>query len=360
MSNDWPVKPLSEVIGLRRGFDLPNALRVDGPYPILSAGAQIGAHEEAKVRGPGFAVGRATNLGVPQWSDTDFWPLNTTLYAEDYKGNDPRWLYRLFQTLDLSGFDSGSVQPMLNRNYIALVPVAVPPFEVQVAIAEVLGALDDKITANRRLILTADQLVETLVTSSLSLIQPLCGAIDFVFGEAFKGAEFSAPGTGRPLIRIRDLKNQRCQVWTTESRARERVVNPGEILVGMDAEFRATRWSGPQGVLNQRVLLAESDRLGPAVVRHVLAAPLAEIERSKTGTTVIHLNKADLMSAQAKLPRDEVVAGLRAAVDPQWARMVAGERENEALAKTRDELLPLLMSGKITVRDAEKTVEGVV
>ena len=34
--------------------------------------------------------------------------------------------------------------------------------------------------------------------------------------------------------------------------------------------------------------------------------------------------------------------------------------ENARLAATRDELLPLLMSGKITVKDAEKTVEEVV
>lgn len=35
-------------------------------------------------------------------------------------------------------------------------------------------------------------------------------------------------------------------------------------------------------------------------------------------------------------------------------------KENLHLAATRDELLPLLMSGKITVKDAEKTVEEVV
>lgn len=34
--------------------------------------------------------------------------------------------------------------------------------------------------------------------------------------------------------------------------------------------------------------------------------------------------------------------------------------ENQRLSATRDELLPLLMSGKITVKDAEKTVEEVV
>ncbi|ATG51410.1 type I restriction endonuclease subunit S [Brachybacterium vulturis] len=43
-----------------------------------------------------------------------------------------------------------------------------------------------------------------------------------------------------------------------------------------------------------------------------------------------------------------------------WERALAAEKENQILAATRDELLPLLMSGKITVKDAEKSVEGVL
>jgi type I restriction enzyme, S subunit len=43
-----------------------------------------------------------------------------------------------------------------------------------------------------------------------------------------------------------------------------------------------------------------------------------------------------------------------------WSRALAAENENLSLAETRDELLPLLMSGKGRVRDAERAVEGVV
>ncbi|OFM84113.1 hypothetical protein HMPREF2651_08555 [Corynebacterium sp. HMSC063A05] len=36
----------------------------------------------------------------------------------------------------------------------------------------------------------------------------------------------------------------------------------------------------------------------------------------------------------------------------------AAIKENQVLARTRDELLPLLMSGKITVAEAEEAVAG--
>lgn len=43
-----------------------------------------------------------------------------------------------------------------------------------------------------------------------------------------------------------------------------------------------------------------------------------------------------------------------------WDRALAAELETVVLTSTRDELLPLLMSGKVRVKDAERVVEGVV
>ena len=45
---------------------------------------------------------------------------------------------------------------------------------------------------------------------------------------------------------------------------------------------------------------------------------------------------------------------------PLWMSSVQVETGDAALGATRDALLPLLMSGKVRVKDAEKAVEGVV
>lgn len=254
----------------------------------------------------------------------------------------------------------GATMPNLNTGILSELPVRSPRLHVQRAVGEVLGSLDDKIATNRRIVGAADNLIRAQVRARLVRPSQLWGALDIVFGEAFKGDLFSAPGIGRALVRIRDLKSQKCQVWTTERRPKEFEVQPGTLLVGMDAEFRATRWSGPAGVLNQRVLAASSDKYGPAIAREMLVAPLRRIERSKSGTTVIHLNKSDLLAESVLVPDDSEVPALRALVDPMWERAVAAEQESVRLAATRDELLPLLISGRITVKDAEKTVEEVV
>lgn len=228
----------------------------------------------------------------------------------------------------------------------------------QRGIGEVLGALDDKIAANRKISDSSNALIAFQVAARLQIATPLSEApIHFIFGEAFSGAQFSEPGQGRPLIRIRDLKSQQCQVWTTEQRPRETAVSPGDLLIGMDAEFRATRWSGPKGVLNQRVMMAKSDELGHPITQIALRETLARIERSKSGTTVIHLNKSDLDREFVMLPAAGDLKELRGIVDPLWARATLAEVESRTLTAVRDELLPQLMSGRITVKDAERRVE---
>ncbi len=95
----------------------------------------------------------------------DFWPLNTALYVTDFKGNDVRFCYYLLKTIDFAGYNSGSAQPSLNRNFIADIPLFVPAPHEQRAIAGVLGALDDKIEANRHMNVTLEALARALFKS---------------------------------------------------------------------------------------------------------------------------------------------------------------------------------------------------
>jgi len=242
--------------------------------------------------------------------------------------------------------------------------IDVPPVKDQQAIAEVLGALDNKIAVNDKTARLADDLIEAhyvaAIGASGATTQPLFDVIDVVFGEAFKGDAFTDPGVGRPLIRIRDLKTARPQVWTTETRPRETVIQPGDVVVGMDAEFRASWWLGDPGLLNQRVLRARANGASTAFAAMALSEPLAALEGEKSATTVIHLNKSDLERSTVVVPNPEALARFDSVAEPLRLARVALAAENLKLIATRDELLPLLMSGRVRVNDAEKTVEGVL
>ena len=138
---ELPSRPLGSVAALQRGYDLPESDRRAGPYPVIASAGPVGSHDEAKVLGPGVVTGRSCTIGRVMYVESDFWPLNTTLYVKDFFGNEPRFICRVLEELDLGRYAGGSTVPSLNRNVLSDVPVAAPPLERQIQIADDLDAL---------------------------------------------------------------------------------------------------------------------------------------------------------------------------------------------------------------------------
>ncbi len=95
MAGEWRECTLGDAIELKRGFDLPRQERCPGEVPLVSSAGVTDYHCEAMVKGPGVVTGRYGTLGEVFYVTDDFWPLNTTLYVRDFKGNDPRFVTRV-------------------------------------------------------------------------------------------------------------------------------------------------------------------------------------------------------------------------------------------------------------------------
>ena len=90
MSSEWRHGRLGDFVELKRGYDLPQAKRQPGKVPLVSSSGVSDRHSVAMVTGPGVVTGRYGTIGQVFYVTEDFWPLNTTLYVRDFKGNDPR------------------------------------------------------------------------------------------------------------------------------------------------------------------------------------------------------------------------------------------------------------------------------
>jgi type I restriction enzyme S subunit len=141
----WEVGVLDDLVVLQRGFDLPKSERKDGIVPIIAATGRNGTHNEARVLGPGVVTGRSGSLGSVEYVVESFWPLNTTLWAKEYRRATPEYAYFLLRQLDLAGFNSGAAVPTLNRNDIRGLPQALPPAPLiesfSVSARDILGAV---------------------------------------------------------------------------------------------------------------------------------------------------------------------------------------------------------------------------
>ncbi len=141
-SLDAERAPLIDAIRLRRGYDLPSDARGQGSFPVVASNGIVGTHDVAIVHGPGVVTGRSGTIGRVFSVEGGFWPLNTTLYVEDFRGNDPRFVRHLLTELHLETFAGGSTVPSLNRNVLDQELVFRPSVDRQVAIADLLDAIE--------------------------------------------------------------------------------------------------------------------------------------------------------------------------------------------------------------------------
>ena len=144
MSN-WFDCELGSAVTLKRGYDLPQQKRVFGDVPVFSSSGISGYHNEAMASAPGVITGRYGTIGQVFYSDEDYWPLNTTLYVEDFHGNDPQFIYYFLKTIQWEKYQSASAVPGINRNAVHTEIVSIPKIEIQKKIANTLALLDKKI-----------------------------------------------------------------------------------------------------------------------------------------------------------------------------------------------------------------------
>lgn len=377
--SEWQATTLGDVCELKRGYDLPQRDRRDGPYPIISSSGTTGYHAEAKAKGPGVVTGRYGTLGEVFLVNEDFWPLNTSLYVRDFKGNEPRFLAALLRSMDLAQHDGAAAVPGLNRNQLHQLPVLCPDRNTQLRISNILGAIDDLIENNRRRIELLEEMAQaiyrewfvhfrypghedaTFVDSPLGPIpegwevRPFSEVATFLNGFAFKPSHWS--DTGRPIIKIKELKNgigretPRCD----EREVHEKYwVEPGDLLFSWSADLGVYRWSGVPGLLNQHLFVVNPvGDLSVLFLQHSLDASMPQFWDRAQGTTMRHIKRAALAEVTAVVPTIGVVGAFTDRVEPIDEMALRLTQRTRELTSLRNLLLPKLVTGEIDVSELD-------
>lgn len=262
----------------------------------------------------------------------------------------------------LSLSQGGATRKALTKAQLGQFLVPVPPLPEQQAIAEVLGALDDKIEANRRVAEVADEARRASYQSMLDgLERPLSSLAEFVNGRAYTK---DASGTGRVVIRIAELNSGLggSTVYNDVAVPDENLARPGDLLFAWSGSLVAHRWYRPEGIVNQHIFKVIPKPGWPLWL--VSCALDRKLEAFKAiaadkATTMGHIQRRHLDELVAVPSGDQMAAADRG-MAALWHRALAAEVESLILAHVRDALLPHLMSGRITVRQAVALVEEVL
>ena len=245
------------------------------------------------------------------------------------------------------------------------VEIDLPSLEEQEKIAAILCSLDDKIELNNKINENLERQAQAIYKSWFVDLEPFDGVkpdswktadiyslTNIIYGAPFASKKFNTEGIGKPIIRIRDLKDQQFATYTTEQHPKGYLLQPGDIIAGMDGEFRPYIWGNDEAWLNQRICVFSNKRPnGKAFLYHILKPLLYAVEQTQVATTVIHIGKKDFDAFKITLPDTKTLDSFDELTSPMIKQIVSNYFENKRLAALRNALLPKLMSGEIDVED---------
>lgn len=284
----------------------------------------------------------------------------------------PEYLYYLLKTPSFKkdvkdNYGSGSAIPRIILKDFKRMKVEYPSIEKQRQIVSILHDLDAKIFNNQKVNDNLLEQMQALYKSWFVDYRPFGGVMptswtqtgiyslaNIIYGAPFASKQFNTEGNGKPIIRIRDLKDQQFATYTTEVHPKGYLLHPGDIVVGMDGEFRPYIWGNDEAWLNQRVCVFENKRPnGKAFLYFTIKPLLFAIEQTQVATTVIHIGKKDFDAFEIMLPDTELLDAFDVITTPMVEQIVSNSIENKRLAIMRDALLPKLMSGEIDVSNIQ-------
>ena len=169
------------------------------------------------------------------------------------------------------------------------------------------------------------------------------------YGFPFSTDDFTEEVTNIPVVRIRDILDNTISTYSHEETDDKYRLNEADLLVGMDGNFHMNYWIDNIAYLNQRsVRLRSKQNSNVSIVqaRYDIEPYIKAKEQRAKGSTVGHLSDKDLKELKVVVCLNR---RMRDALDSLLYRIIANRKENLCLTKQRDELLPLLMNGQVSV-----------
>ncbi len=267
----------------------------------------------------------------------------------------------------------GAAQQHFNVTVAKELKFLLPDKAEQDKIAAVLVAYDDLIENNRRRIDLLERMAEQLYRewfvrfrfpgyqqATFEKGRPISWQMKklpelakITYGFPFEGDRFNTTGIGTPIIRIRNILAASTAECTDQVVDEKYLVRAGDLLIGMDGDFHMNHWHGEEAYLVQRVcrILPKRPELS-GYLSWALRAPIKHFEATIVGATVGHLGAMHLNSIDIVLPEGRATE-IFEPLNQLLAQKLTLARVNDQLARTRDLLLPRLISGKLRVADLD-------
>ncbi len=383
---------LSDLATIKYGKNQKKVLSDSGNIPIYGTGGLMGYATTALYDKPSVLIGRKGTIGKVKYVEHPFWTVDTLFYT--IVNTDivlPKYLYYVMSLIDLNNYNEGTTIPSLRTETLNRLEFDIPSLEEQGTILSCLNPIDEKIALNNAINNNLEQqavllfkkwfiefdnssknMLETrfgLVPESFKLLKngelPLV-VTDYVANGSFASLKANVTLYQEPnyayFIRNTDLKSGTFEVFVDEHSYNflsKSTLYGGEIIISnvgdVGSVFLCPKLDKPMTLGNNIIMLRpEQENLRYYLYiwfKWLYGQSL--IQGIKGGSAQPKFNKTDFKNLPIVLPPDDLLEQFHQIVKPMFELIDENNTENQALTRTRDTILPRLMSGELDVSDIE-------
>lgn len=310
---------------------------------------------------------KSKKQNIAQVVDGQFWVNNHAHIVQGNEQCDTRFLCYLINSMDLSGYVTGSAQPKLSQANLNAVTLSLPTLAEQKRIVEYLYMLDQKIDVNRQINDNLEQQArayfqELFVDNSdpawtLGTVSDLGAVVGGSTPSKSKPEYYTEDGVA--WITPKDLsinkakfishgENDITELGLQNSSAS--IMPEGTVLFSSRAPIGYIAIASGEVTTNQGFKsVVPKPEIGTAYVYYFLKHNLPVIEGMASGSTFKEVSGSTMKNVPAVIPDTETLACFNDFCAPIFAQQRILEEQNQSLAALRDSLLPKLMSGELDV-----------
>ena len=310
---------------------------------------------------------KSKKQNIAQVVDGQFWVNNHAHIVQGNEQCDTRFLCYLINSMDLSGYVTGSAQPKLSQANLNAVTLSLPTLAEQKRIVEYLYMLDQKIDVNRQINDNLEQqamaLYRQMFVENNNDARRECRAdeyFDISIGKTPPRKEaqwFSMNPTDCIWVSISDMG--RCGMYIADSseylthesvdKFNIKVVPDNTVLLSFKLTVGRVAITDGAMVTNEAIAHFKTDK---PEINEYLYCYLKDFNYQTMGTTssiATAVNSKIIKAMPFVIPTDADLVSFHSATAPMFEMIKTRQRENTRLAELRDSLLPKLMSGEIDV-----------
>ena len=383
---EWKEYKLGEVVNILDYKRVPLSSKErstrKGIYPYYGAQGIIDYIDDFIFNGTYLLIAedgenlKSQKQNIAQLATGKYWVNNHAHIVESNGLCDIRYLCYLLNTMDISGYITGSAQPKLNQANLSLISVNLPPVNIQKRIAEFLSRFDDKIEVNRRINDNLEQQAQALFKSWFvdfepfkdhPLVESELGMIPQGWKVVSLGDLMTYNGGSQPpasefidhyeegyirFIQIRDYASDGHLTYIPISK-RNKLCDVRDIMIARYGASLGRICYGLKGAYN--VALAKVTPVNKYYMEYLRCflntRDFYEGINNKGNRAVqAGFNQSDIQSFRVAFPENEnVLREFEEICSSFFDQRLTIELESRRLAELRDTLLPRLMSGELKV-----------